>query len=338
MPWLFLDDPIVRYGIQQNKLIVHPTFLLKIYITLSTVLGLWAIVDGNTIMVQIRILILMAGIFSLLAHIHLLVGIISRTGNIISVMRQRGDWELFILTSIDKSRWLIAQGAVISWQVYPLVRQIVSIHAISSIPIITFVIASQESLNSQSGIKVTCGVLMLTGYIFHPFFSTGLFIATSIKLSTGTANIERVFVKLLGELWITRTITGGLALVVVFMYLIALSLFSNVLGISTEEISDFWGTVGLLSLFVCTSWLFLLCCVVLVLIPTLWGLIWDWMPLFAILVFTTTAYPSLFQLFMTANFYILSFIIGQVVFIAIAIEIFLDEAHNNLKPYFNGTS
>lgn len=42
----------------------------------------------------------------------------------ITVRRERGDWDLILITPIPKAHWLELQLTAISWQVWPLVRNL----------------------------------------------------------------------------------------------------------------------------------------------------------------------------------------------------------------------
>lgn len=123
--WKNLDHPLVQYEIRQLERPHEWRWLISSIMGLTLLILLVALLSyGFSWQVVGQGVLGGLAVYLILLRLRLFVAVSGRAARMITVRRERGDWDLILITPIPKARWLELQLTAISWQVWPLVRNL----------------------------------------------------------------------------------------------------------------------------------------------------------------------------------------------------------------------
>lgn len=151
-PWENLTHPLVRYEIRQTRRRGTRPWL-GITVTIITLSAMIAVVLIGGRSWKALWVTMLAGLLAylVLGRLRLLVALAEQATRMITLRRERGDWDLIMLTPIPKSRWVNLQVTALIWQTWPLVRGLMIIHAVFMLLAIGYLgVAQHDSYQNEA--------------------------------------------------------------------------------------------------------------------------------------------------------------------------------------------
>jgi hypothetical protein len=133
-PWHGLNDPLIRREIPAKQtgaddpwlaLFIYGVLSALVYLSFGRYLAKLVFREtdpgnGEGIMLGMVVLSAILALMNIVGHWQLILAITRSAAGMIPVPRQRGDWDLILITPVEKSRWYRLQLSAICWQVWPV--------------------------------------------------------------------------------------------------------------------------------------------------------------------------------------------------------------------------
>ena len=246
-PWRNLNDPLLHYATRDHQRTGgRPlAFIIIIVLTIAGLIAYLALqntlTQGYTTTrerIESALFIVFMGLclMSVLGHWRLLLATTGRSTAAIAQKRERGDWDLIYITPVSKSRWFRAQITALGWQVFPLVRRLMIVHAIMIViafPIL-MVFHSEEG-GRVSPLLYALELLPFAALWFlEPLISAGIFLSSTLVESSLRKRTWVAFLNGLGTVYLMRVAMAFALVVGGFILLVGVIEVAVVVGLEDE--------------------------------------------------------------------------------------------------------